>query len=248
MKNILWCITGAGAYLRNIVETIYSIKNSCGFKITICFSKWGFEVTRIYGLHSILSKIASGDYFEEWFVEEKGFYRIGRVFMKKYDLVIIAPASSNTIAKIVHGIADTLPTLVFSQAVKSNTPVVLFPSDTPGINGFICSETPCYVDKNICKCLYENKACVLEESCPVGAIIVYSKTVSIDLEKCIGCGICVDKCVYNAVKCWSRICIKPSFIDLKNIERLNDFKNVHVVRNINELVEKITDLTGVCNG
>lgn len=248
MRNILWCITGAGAYLRNIVYAMLSIRENYGYRFTICFSKWGFEVTRIYGLQSILEKIASGGYYEEWFVEDKGFYHIGRINMKKYDIVVIAPASSNTIAKIVHGIADTLPTLVFSQAFKMKIPIIVFPSDIPSSNGYVCSETPCYIDRDVCKCILEENKCLVINVCPVNAIVVVDKTVRIDLEKCIGCNECINKCPYSAVKCWSEICIKPNEIDLRNIDYLSKLRNVYVVDTIDNLMKTILNILGVYFG
>lgn len=242
LKNILWCITGAGAYLRDIVYAMLSFRERYGYRITICFSKWGFEVTRVYGLRSILEKIASGGYYEEWFIGDRGFYFIGRINMKKYDLVVIAPASSNTVAKIVNGIADTLPTLAFSQAFKTGIPIVIYPSDAPSSDGYVCSETPCYIDRGVCKCLVEGSKCFIIDLCPVKALVVINNAVRIDLEKCIGCCKCIDKCLYSAVKCWSRICIKPSEIDLRNIDYLSKLSKVYVVVTIDNLLKTMLNI------
>jgi len=47
----------------------------------------------------------------------------------RYDFVLIAPATANTVAKIAHGIADTLVTNAAAQAMKVDVPVYIFPVD-----------------------------------------------------------------------------------------------------------------------
>lgn len=44
-------------------------------------------------------------------------------------MLIIAPATANTVAKIVHGIADTLVTNAVSQTAKGDTPIYILPVD-----------------------------------------------------------------------------------------------------------------------
>ena len=47
-----------------------------------------------------------------------------------YHTVVIAPATSNTVAKCVVGISDTLPTNMFAQAGKLGIPGIVFACDT----------------------------------------------------------------------------------------------------------------------
>ncbi len=229
MENILWCITGGGAFLRELAGIFLRIKREYSVKITLCFSRWGYEVSRIYGLFPLLEKIASKKYYEEWFVEDEGFYYVGRINMGRYRLVVIAPATSNSIAKIVNGIADTLPTLVFAEAGKSDIPVVVLPTDYPSKDGLLVSETPCYIDYTLCRCLEEGRECPVINYCPVNAIYVVEDKPRIDLSKCIGCEICVSKCIYGAIKCWEKIYLKPRPVDLYNIDRLRMFDNVYII-------------------
>ena len=44
-------------------------------------------------------------------------------------MFLVCPASANSVAKIVHGIADTLITNCVAQAIKGGMVVHLFPSD-----------------------------------------------------------------------------------------------------------------------
>ena len=52
-----------------------------------------------------------------------------RLFSGAYHVLIIAPATSNTVAKFACGISDTLVTNLFAQAGKSQVPVIVFPTD-----------------------------------------------------------------------------------------------------------------------
>ena len=47
-----------------------------------------------------------------------------------YHTVVIAPATSNTVAKCAFGISDTLPTNMFAQAGKLGIPGIVFACDT----------------------------------------------------------------------------------------------------------------------
>ena len=49
--------------------------------------------------------------------------------MGHYDFLLIAPATANTVAKIVYGIADTLVTNTVSQTAKGKTPIFILPVD-----------------------------------------------------------------------------------------------------------------------
>ena len=46
-----------------------------------------------------------------------------------YSLLVVAPLTANSTAKIAHGIADTLVTNAVAQTLKGNTPVFLYPVD-----------------------------------------------------------------------------------------------------------------------
>jgi flavoprotein len=47
-----------------------------------------------------------------------------------YHSVVIAPASSNTVAKMACGISDNLVTNIFAQAGKCRVPAIVFACDT----------------------------------------------------------------------------------------------------------------------
>ncbi|MHA2361600.1 MAG: flavoprotein, partial [Candidatus Thorarchaeota archaeon] len=53
----------------------------------------------------------------------------GALQVGKYDLLIIAPLTANSTAKIAYGIADTLVTNAVAQTLKGTTPVMVYPVD-----------------------------------------------------------------------------------------------------------------------
>ena len=55
---------------------------------------------------------------------------VGGFYHGVYHTVVIAPATSNTVAKCVWGISDTLATNVFAQAGKCRVPAIVFACDT----------------------------------------------------------------------------------------------------------------------
>ena len=55
---------------------------------------------------------------------------VGALYYEHYHTVIVAPATSNTVAKCACGISDTLPTNMFAQAGKLGIPGIVFACDT----------------------------------------------------------------------------------------------------------------------
>ncbi len=55
---------------------------------------------------------------------------VGMLYSDVYHTVIVAPATSNTVAKCALGLSDTLPTNMFAQAGKLGIPGIVFACDT----------------------------------------------------------------------------------------------------------------------
>lgn len=222
--HIAWAITGAGHFLKESFQAFKEIKasKSRNIKITIFLSKAGEEVVRTYGLYGELHKIAPGGYLEEVFLQtEHGASspKAGRLGLKKYDALIVAPATSNTTAKIVHGIADTLVTNAVAQAVKGGVKVYVLPVD---IAGKIKSEMPYFIDRELCK---KCKTCEPRESCASSAI-----ADQIDFLRCTGCGQCAELCRFGAIK-GGEVEIRVRDIDKRNIRKLKKMQGIKVLRN-----------------
>ena len=55
---------------------------------------------------------------------------VGLFYHGHYHGVVLAPATSNTVAKCALGISDSLPTNIFAQAGKCRLPAIVFACDT----------------------------------------------------------------------------------------------------------------------
>ena len=55
---------------------------------------------------------------------------VGMLYEELYHTVVVAPATSNTVAKCALGISDTLPSNMFAQAGKLGIPGIVFACDT----------------------------------------------------------------------------------------------------------------------
>jgi len=55
---------------------------------------------------------------------------VGEFYHGVYHTVVVAPASSNSVAKFVWGISDSLASNVFAQAGKCRIPSIVFACDT----------------------------------------------------------------------------------------------------------------------
>ncbi len=55
---------------------------------------------------------------------------VGTLYDDVYHTVVVAPATSNTVAKCAFGISDSLPTNMFAQAGKLGIPGIVFACDT----------------------------------------------------------------------------------------------------------------------
>ena len=100
--KIAWGLTGSGDKFRETYMVMRSLKDHYGdsLKIHVYISKAGETVARYYKLTEELKG------FDKHYVEQgpntpflSGMLQTGR-----YDLLLIAPATSNTVAKIVVGV------------------------------------------------------------------------------------------------------------------------------------------------
>jgi flavoprotein len=116
-QRLAWALTGSGHYLRECLEIINRLQD-----VDLFLSKAAAEILQQYGYQ----------------------HHVGRVFQDKtasavpvelfyhgaYHSVVIAPATSNTVAKMVCGISDNLVTNIYAQAGKCRVPSIVFACDT----------------------------------------------------------------------------------------------------------------------
>ena len=123
-QKIAWGITGAGDRLEETVSVMRALKSS-GRDIDVFVSKEGVTVLKWYGFYDDL---CAGFRVREEAGPNEPFI-IGPLRRGEYEALVVCPATANTVAKIVCGIADTLLTNAVAQTAKSETPVFILPVD-----------------------------------------------------------------------------------------------------------------------
>ncbi len=116
-QRLAWAITGSGHYLKECLDIIHTLDD-----VDLFLSKAAAEVLQQYGYKHKVGKVYQDKTASSVPVEL--FYE------GKYHTLVIAPATSNTIAKMVCGISDSLVTNLYAQAGKTRMPSIIFACDT----------------------------------------------------------------------------------------------------------------------
>jgi dihydromethanopterin reductase (acceptor) len=119
-KRIAWVITGGGHFLEDCIETVLNCE-----RVDIFLSRAAEEVLRMYKLDSRIT-VPNVRIYEE---DKPSSPLVKRLFAGEYSVLVVAPATSNSVAKFVHGISDNLATNLFAQAGKSRVQVIVYPTD-----------------------------------------------------------------------------------------------------------------------
>lgn len=218
--RIVFAFTGAGHLLNESVQVVEKLAEN--HEVTVFISGAAEEVLKMYGLYDRVVRLTGGKYRELATDSNQKFsYPItGRLSLGKYDLLIVSPATANTVAKIVNGIADTLVTNAVAQAAKGAVKTVMVPVDIHP--GPVDTVLPSKMESGKCQNCDE---CVAAITCPEGAIIPHNE---INLTKCVGCGLCRNSCPYDAISEGKIITIYMRDIDIQNTKRLSDIDDIHV--------------------
>ena len=120
-QRFAWCVTGSGHFLDEALELAARLPG-----VDLFLSAAAEEVLEIYKMpidglkprfRVFRDKTASG-------------VPVGMLYDEAYHTVVVAPATSNTVAKCAFGISDSLPTNMFAQAGKLGIPGIVFACDT----------------------------------------------------------------------------------------------------------------------
>jgi dihydromethanopterin reductase (acceptor) len=118
--SIAWGITGAGHFLRECVELIRALG-----EVDVFLSRSAEEVLRMYRLEADLrqaARVVIRDTMASAPI-------VGRFARSRYRVLVLAPVTSNSVAKFVYGISDSLITNLFAHAGKNRVPIIVFPTD-----------------------------------------------------------------------------------------------------------------------
>lgn len=127
MVRIAWGITGSGDYLEETLEVMIEISGKHDdVEIVPVLSKNGELVLKWYKFYDKLEK-----HFPVIKIEKGPNipFIAGPLQIGAYKFMVVCPATGNTTAKIVHGIADSFITNAVSQAMKGGTPIYIYPVD-----------------------------------------------------------------------------------------------------------------------
>lgn len=119
--RLAWALTGSGHFFTETLELIAEAG-----EVDLFVSKAAAEVISMYkrrldalppSVRVVKDTTASAA-------------PIGRFYYGAYHTAVIGPATSNTVAKCVAGISDTLATNVYAHAGKCRVPSIVFACDT----------------------------------------------------------------------------------------------------------------------
>jgi archaeoflavoprotein AfpA len=126
--KVAWGITGAGDKIAEIIEVMKDLKKQSedAVEIDVYISKAGETMLKFYHLDEEIKKS-----FAKVFVElnSNSPFLAGMMQNQKYKFLLIMPTSSNTVAKLVNGIGDTLLTNSALMSLKAFVPVWIMPVD-----------------------------------------------------------------------------------------------------------------------
>jgi flavoprotein len=113
-----WALTGSGHFFKECLDIIGELD-----AVDLFVSRAAAEVIRMY--RQALPK--SMRVFRDTTASAAP---VGAFYYGTYHTLVVAPATSNTVAKCVYGISDTLATNVFAQAGKCRVFSIVFACDT----------------------------------------------------------------------------------------------------------------------
>lgn len=127
--RLAWGITGAGDLLPETFEVMKELQATGTMKITAILSIAAVQVVKIYRLWDSLEIIADKILIEK---NANSPFVVGALQTGKYDTLLVAPVTGNSVAKIVHGISDSLLTNVVSMTNRTKTKIYLLPVEREG--------------------------------------------------------------------------------------------------------------------
>ena len=115
--RLAWALTGSGHYLRECLDIIHTLED-----VDLFLSRAAAEILKQYGYCHTVGRV-----FQD---KTASAVPVELFYHGVYHTVVIAPTSSNTVAKMVCGISDNLVTNIFAQAGKCRVPSIVYACDT----------------------------------------------------------------------------------------------------------------------
>lgn len=118
--RLAWAVTGSGHYLEDCIDIVRELED-----VDLFYSAAGEEVVRMYG-HDPRELVPDGRIYRD---RAASAPPVGLFYRGDYHTLVVAPATSNTVAKMVLGLSDTLVSNVFAQAGKCRIPSIVLACD-----------------------------------------------------------------------------------------------------------------------
>jgi archaeoflavoprotein AfpA len=127
-RKVAWGITGAGDKIEEFLDVMIDLKSNSEsvVEIEVFISKAAETVLKFYRLEDKLKSNFSKVMVE---MNSNSPFLAAWMQMRKYEFLLIAPATSNTVSKIAHSISDTLLTNAAIMSLKAFVPVYIVPTD-----------------------------------------------------------------------------------------------------------------------
>ncbi|MHA1206001.1 MAG: flavoprotein [Candidatus Hodarchaeales archaeon] len=215
---IVWCLTGGGDFFDENYKVFTKLLSE-GQPMLAIFSNAGAIVHNRYGFFWNLARLSSSNPHILFLFEGEECLQNNIQFLldkanisynvfpydpafslgiwlanQKIRCIVASPLTANSVAKLTHGIADTLIVNILSAGKKANQLIGVFPNQLIGV-----FPTDRGLDK-IITCLPVRQKKPLPRSvinvkdCTFGALkIASSALVKYSPEICVGCQICVKK-------------------------------------------------------
>jgi flavoprotein len=119
--RLAWALTGSGHYLSDCLDLLQTRDD-----VDLFLTRAAAEVLPMYGFDLRALRERMTCYRDT----TASASPVGLFYRGWYERLVIAPATSNTVAKMVWGIADTLVTNIYAQAGKCRIPCIVFACDT----------------------------------------------------------------------------------------------------------------------
>jgi flavoprotein len=118
--RIAWALTGSGHFVEESLALAATLPD-----VDLFLSQAAAEVLHVYGhpLHTLRER------FRVFRDNNASAPPVGRLYQGVYRLLVVAPATSNSVSKMVWGISDTLVTNLYAQAGKCRVDSIVFACD-----------------------------------------------------------------------------------------------------------------------
>jgi dihydromethanopterin reductase (acceptor) len=115
-----WAVTGSGHFLEESMALAARLP-----QVDLFLSAAGEEVLPLYG-HRLEALRRRFRVFRD---KTASGVPVGMLYDGSYHTLVVAPATSNTVAKAAFGLSDSLPTNMYAQAGKLGIPSIVFACD-----------------------------------------------------------------------------------------------------------------------